>query len=276
MKTAIIIDSSCTFRNWKDEKDVHLVPLTIVTEDQKNIDDNLEFTPDDFYSLNEEQVLKTSQSIVGSMLGKWDELLKEYDNVICILISKGLSGQYNTYKMFSNEDEYKERVFVVDTNGVSIVNDRQVAFALELIKQGKTPKEIVGFLEEKYSDFKGYIIPKSLKQLVRGGRITKAAAGLAKILKINPILNYNGVIDKEGKARTFKKAVEEALDKIAKENSGEFVVDVAHSRTDQENLDLVNQLMAEKGLKLGKIDELPNVIVCHTGTDTFAFIPYVG
>ncbi|QHX36962.1 DegV family protein [Spiroplasma sp. BIUS-1] len=273
MKIAILIDSSCGIKDTEGFNDLHCVPLMITTDDGNQIADDKDLHSEEFYKLNDSQLLKTSQSIPGVMLQKWDELLKEYDEVICLLLSKGLSGQYNTFRMFSQEDEYKNRIHVIDTNGVSIIIKRQLELVKKLIKEGKKAQEIKEIIEEHYNKTVGYIIPKSLDQLVRGGRISKAAAGLAKVLKITPILKYDGEIDKEGKTRTFKKAVEEAIQLIKTNNPNNTVIDIAFSRTDEETLEIVKNVIEKENLEIGLFDEMPNTITCHTGRETFAFMP---
>ncbi|AGR42432.1 DegV family protein [Spiroplasma diminutum] len=270
MKIAIITDSSCGISNISSIDDLYLVPLMITKEDGQQVADDESFNSDEFYKLNDSQILKTSQSIPGIMMGKWDELLKEYDQVVCLLLSKGLSGQFSTCKMLSQEDEYKDKVFVVDTNGVSIVLKKQVERALDLKNQGKSAQEISDIIESENDKFQVYIIPKSLDQLVRGGRISKAAAGLAKILKITPVLKYDGTIDKHGKTRTFKKAVEEVL-LLLKEYGKDNYIDISYSRIDQDTLEMVKELVTQNGFELRIFDEMPNTITCHTGRETFAF-----
>ncbi|AOG60762.1 fatty acid-binding protein DegV [Spiroplasma helicoides] len=271
MKIAIVIDSSAGIKDTKNYKDLFLVPLMITKEDDEQIKDDENFSNDEFYKLNDDQLLRTSQSIPGDMMGKWDELLKEYDQVLCLLLSKGLSGQFNTFKMFSNENEYKNKVFVVDTNGVSIVLKKQILKAIQLRDQGKNAQEIMEIIESENTSFNCFIIPKSLKQLVRGGRITKAAAAMAKLLKITPILKYNGEIDKESKTRTFKKAIENAIDLLeSRTKSKAKIMDLSYSRVDDEVLKMVKELIESKGFKLGIIEEIPNTITCHTGRETFA------
>jgi len=121
-----------------------------------------------------------------------------------------------------------------------------------------------------------YIIPKSLTQLVRGGRISKAAASLAKLFKITPILKFDGSIDKEDKTRTFNKALSIALQKIIANNKGKkFVVDVAYTKCDESMLDEVLAMVTAAGCKVGIIRKLSNVIAVHTGKETIGFVPYV-
>ncbi|WP_339020654.1 DegV family protein [Spiroplasma endosymbiont of Atherix ibis] len=226
-------------------------------------------TIDEFYKLNDSQLLKTSQSIPGLMLEKWNELLKAYEQIVCLLISKGLSGQYSTCKVLAKDDKYKDKVFVVDTNGVSTILRHQFKWALELVKQRKKGQEIESIIEKANDKFILYIIPKSLTQLVRGGRISKAAAGLAKFLKITPILKYNGEIDKYGKERTFKKAIKEVI-KVLKDFGNENFIDISYSRVNEEYIDEVKKIIIAENLKISLLDNMPNTITCHTGKETFA------
>ncbi|AOG60223.1 hypothetical protein SHELI_v1c02680 [Spiroplasma helicoides] len=274
-KVAIIIDSASGVKDLSKYKDTYLVPLLIVKENGSSIDDDENFGAEQFEPLFEEQILKTSQCITGVMLEKWDNLLKEYDHIICLLISKGLSGQYSTFKVISQSDEYgyKGRVHVVDTNGVSMILERQVMLAQKLLGMGKTVEETCQIIEDKYANIKGYIIPRKLDQLVRGGRISKAAAKMAKMLKITPILSYTGEIDKEGKTRTFKKAVATALDKVLTHLPKNYVLDVTYSKCDSELLNDVIKLIEERNIKIGLAVPMPYTIVCHTGYETFGFLP---
>jgi fatty acid-binding protein DegV len=92
------------------------------------------------------------------------------------------------------------------------------------------------------------------------------------MLKIVPVLKYDGTIDKAFTTRTFKKAISEALDEIKKHNKNIQVVDISYSRSDPENLELVENLIRKAGLRIGLKSELPNVIVAHTGRNTFAIM----
>jgi len=273
MKIAIVTDSSYDGK-LSDFKDLYKVPLMITSEDGKHQypdDDTLD--SNQFYKMLSEGVLKTSQSIPAAMLGMWDKLLKDYDQIIVAGLSKGLSGQFNTYRMLSEtEEKYQGKVFVVDTNGVSVVLQREIERIALLISRNKTGFQILEEIKTYSQKFYGFIIPKNLDTLKRGGRITPAAAALAKMLKIIPVLKYDGMIDKAFTARTFKKAVNEAIDDIKKNIKNLKVVDFAYSRCEPENLELVETLIKKAGLKVGIKSELANVIAAHTGRNTFAIV----
>ncbi|AKX33809.1 fatty acid-binding protein DegV [Spiroplasma litorale] len=270
MKIAILIDSATGIKNTQDYEDLYLAPLMITRENGQQIADDESFSQEEFYELYHQEMLRTSQTTPGDMLTIWDKLLKDYDQVLCLLLSKGLSGQFSTCRMLSENDEYKNKVFVADTNGVSIVLKRQLLYAMELKKSGKNAKDIQDIIEKENEDFDVFIVPKKLDQLVRGGRISKAAAGLAKILKITPILKYDGTIDKESKTRTFKKAIETSLDLLRKKHPGINLLDVSFSRCSDETLEMVKEIIKSSNYNVGFFDEIPNTITCHTGLETFA------
>lgn len=272
MKIAILTDSSYG-GNIKDYKDLYQVPLVINEENGNEIYDDGMLSQDEFYKLLDNQILKTSLTPPGIMLKIWDELLKNYDQIIFAGISKGLSGQYNTFRLMSETDEkYKERVFIVDTNGVSIVLEHEIELIAGWISKNKTGSEILELINNYHAEFKCFILPKSLETLKRGGRISPTAAALAKVLKIVPILNYNGAIDKEGTARTFKKAITESLNKIKKYCRKIECVDLAYSRCDKELIDLVKTIIKKEGLHINIERFLPNVISAHTGPNTVAIV----
>jgi DegV family protein with EDD domain len=270
MKIAILSDSSCTKNEFKNRNGFTYVPLMITLPDGSQLSDDDDLDVDRFYKELDKSALKTSLTPPGVMTQQWDKLLQEYDQVVVLLLSKGLSGQYNAARLLSLDEPYENKVFVVDTNGVSIVLDELIERALTMAEDGKTGAEIKQEIENLNESFLTFIIPKSLDQLVRGGRISKAAAGLAKVLKITPILKYNGEIDKEGKARTFKKAINDAINLLMERVDDVKTIDVAYSKTEEDNIELVKNAIEEHGLKINKFHELSNVITAHTGRHTFA------
>jgi fatty acid-binding protein DegV len=120
--------------------------------------------------------------------------------------------------------------------------------------------------------FTTFIIPKNLETLKRGGRISATAAALAKMLKIFPILRYDGFIDKENTARTYKKAIIHAISMIKKECKNIKFIDVAYSRFNEEDLNLIKKLVSDEGLTIRLYSELTNVICSHTGRETVALV----
>ncbi|WFQ93356.1 DegV family protein [Mycoplasma feriruminatoris] len=272
IKIAVLTDSSFDGR-VSDYKDLYVIPLMIVTQDNQTYYDDEHLSKDKFYDLLNSQVLKTSQTTPGDMLNMWDDLLTKYDQVIFLPISKGLSGQYNTFKMLQQtEEKYENKVFVCDTNAVSVIMQEVVKKVFMWIKENKTAAEICDLVSCLVDDFVTFIIPKNLDTLKQGGRISPAAAALAKILKITPILKYDGSIDKQSTARTFKKALKEALSLLKEQIKDLKIIDISYSRTDEQTLELIETIIKEEQLEIRLKSELTNVIASHTGTDTVALV----
>ncbi|WP_307444413.1 DegV family protein [Mycoplasma yeatsii] len=274
MKVAILTDSSFDGRVSKYEN-LYVIPLMITTEDGQTFYDNESLTKDYFYELLENQTLKTSQTAPGDMFKIWDSLLEKYDQIVFLPISSQLSGQYNTFKMLSqNEDKYKDKVFVCDTKSVSVVLQEMIRKVSEWIKEGKTGSEIEELVKQASNDFVAFIIPKNLETLKKGGRIKPAAAAIAKMLKITPILRYDGSIDKETTARTFKKAISTALELLKDEIQDLKHIDISYSKMDNECLCSIEEIIKEYDLEIRIKSELTNVIAAHTGKETIALVAW--
>lgn len=271
MRVAILTDSSWGGKA-SDYRDLFVVPLLVT--DENNVEIKTEqLSESDLKTLLAQKNLKTSLTPPGVMLAKWDELLKHYDQIVFAGLSKGLSGQFNTYRMISETDpKYRGKVFVVDTNGVSVVLEKQIGMIAWWISRNKNGFEILELINKHNEDFTGFIIPRDLEALKRGGRITPAAAALAKMFKIIPILRYNGVIDKEGTVRTYKRAVHEALDLIKRKFSTIDTIDFAHSMLEEEDEQMIRDAIRKHGFKIRLDRRLPPVIATHTGPGTIALI----
>ncbi|AEM68584.1 DegV family protein [Mycoplasma putrefaciens] len=274
IKVAILTDSSFDGR-VSNYKDLYVIPLLITTTDGQTFYDNQDLTKEQFYRLLEKEPLKTSQTTPGDMFKLWDALLESYDQIIFLPISSELSGQYNTFKILSeSESKYKNKVFVCNSKAVSVIQQEMINKVVLWIKQEKTCSEIVKLVEKASKDFVAFIIPKNLETLKNGGRIKPAAAAIAKMLKIIPILRYDGSIDKQTTSRTFKKAVKDALNLIINEIENVKQIDISYSKIDQQYLDIIDESAKDAGLSIRIKSELTNVIAAHTGVETVALVAW--
>ena len=149
--------------------------------------------------------IKTSMPLVGDVTDKWDELLKEYDEVVYIPMSSGLSSSCETAYMLSQD--YDGKVEVVNNQRISVTMRQSVIDAKNLAEAGKSAKEIKDILEAAKFDSSIYIMVDTLTYLKKGGRITPAAAALGTLLKLKPVLQIQGEkLDAFAKARTVKQA----------------------------------------------------------------------
>ena len=187
------------------ELGVVVLPMPFYIDGQMYYED-IDLTQEQFYEkLKAGGEISTSMPLVGNVIEKWDELLKEYDEIVYIPMSSGLSSSCETAFMLSQE--YDGKVQVVNNQRISVTMRQSVLDDKMLAEQGKSAEEIKDILEEVKLESSIYIMVDTLEYLKKGGRITPAAAALGTLLKLKPILQIQGEkLDSFAKARTLKQA----------------------------------------------------------------------
>lgn len=125
--------------------------------------------------INQEDI-STSQPSPEDVMNLWDGVLEEYDNILYMPLSSGLSGSYSTAAMLAQEEKYKEKVYVVDHGRISTPLHQSILDALEMIEEGLSANEIKLKLEQAKQKMAIFIAVDDLKYLRRGGRISSGAA----------------------------------------------------------------------------------------------------
>lgn len=280
-KIGIVADSSSglTKKDFVEMKELGFCPLLITFDDEETVeDDPRTFNEQDFVEkiTTKKQLAKTSQTPLGKMTAVWEAMLNKFEKIIFIPLSKGLSGQYNTACVLAKEPKFKNKVYVFDSNGVSIINWVIVKKAYTMAQEKDADvTTIITALKKISENYKAFILPNDITYLARGGRISKSAAGLAKMLKIKPILSFDGTIDKFDTTRTWKKAVYKALNELIKfqklhqTNSTLYVID---GYADKDLIDETMKYVKSYSFKKTKNIKLANVIAAHTGLNAFAFV----
>lgn len=166
------------------------------------------FTREEFLEkLRNGAKVSTSQPSPLEVMKFWDEALTEFEQIIYIPISSGLSGSCSTASMLASDEKYENKVFVVDNGRVSAPLRRSVLDALELIEKGYVAPWIKKMLESSRSDMVIYVGVETLENLKRGGRISAASAALGTVLNIKPVLKFDvSTLDVYQKCRGFNKA----------------------------------------------------------------------
>lgn len=187
------------------ELDVVVMPMPFYINEEMFYED-IDLTQEQFYAkLAEGGDIKTSMPLVGDVTDKWDELLKEYDEIVYIPMSSGLSSSCETAYMLSQD--YDGKVQVVNNQRISVTMRQSVLDAKAMADSGKTAEEIKDILEDEKFNSSIYIMVDTLTYLKKGGRITPAAAALGALLKLKPVLQIQGEkLDAFAKARTVKQA----------------------------------------------------------------------
>ena len=182
---------------------IRVLPMPFYINDKLYYED-ITLTQEEFYEhLEHDADIHTSMPVVGEVLDTWDSLLKEYDEIVYIPMSSGLSSSCATARSLA--DDYDGRVQVVDNQRISVTQRQSVLDAMALADQGWGAEKIREYLEATKFDSSIYIYVPTLKYLRKGGRVTAAGAALGTLLKIKPVLQIRGEkLDAFAKCRTVK------------------------------------------------------------------------
>ena len=219
MKIAVVTDSNSGITQIQaKEMGITVLPMPFMIDGETYYED-ITLTQEQFYQrLKDNSDISTSQPTPDSIMKLWDELLKEYDQIVHIPMSAGLSGSCATAMMLAGEDEYEGNVFVVDNHRISVTQYQSVKDAMMLADMGMDGAQIKKRLEETAADSVIFVTVDTLKYLKKGGRITPAAAALGTLLRIKPVLIILGEkLDSFAKARTMKQAKTLMMNAIQKE-----------------------------------------------------------
>lgn len=192
-RVAVVTDSNSGITQ-EDAKALgcFVVPMPFMFgDDGTTYYEDINLTRDEFFRrLAADESVLTSQPAPTEILKLWDEVLKEYEQIVYIPMSSGLSGSCQSAMMLSSD--YEGRVEVVNNQRISVTQKASVIDALELAKRGKSAQEIKDILERVKFDSSIYIMVDTLKYLKKGGRITPAAAAIGTLLRIKPVLQIKG------------------------------------------------------------------------------------
>ena len=202
-RIAIITDSNSGItQKQAEELGIYVVPMPFMINGQDYFED-INLTQSQFYEkLAEDADVSTSQPTPDSLMTLWDKVLKEYEQIIYIPMSSGLSGSCQSAYMIAQE-EYEGKVFVIDNQRISVTQRQSALDAKEMAEAGLSAEAIRDKLIETKMESSIYIMLDTLHYLKKGGRITPAAAALGTLLRLKPVLQIQGEkLDAFAKART--------------------------------------------------------------------------
>lgn len=279
MKIAVVTDSNSGITQAEGEKlGIFVIPMPFMI-DGETYEEDISLTQEEFYGrLKEDAKISTSQPSPETVMNLWNQILKEYDGIVHIPMSSGLSSSCQTAVMLA--EDYGGKVRVVNNRRISITQRQAVMDAMEMAALGMDAGEIGEELERSSTESSIYITIDTLKYLKRGGRVTPAAAALGTLLRIKPVLQIQGEkLDAFSKARTMKQAKTIMLSAIAQDLKNRFDdpeakhtwIAVAHTCNYEAAREFADEL---KGLypKTGKIiaDPLSLSVACHIGPGALA------
>ncbi len=203
-KIAIVTDSNSGItKKEANENGITVISMPFTINGVEYLED-ISLTQEQFYEkLADGADVSTSMPSLGFIEEKFSELLKEYDEIVYIPMSSGLSSSCHSAKMFVEDSDFSKKVEVVDNKRISVTQRQAALDAIRLCNEGKSARQIREILEEDAENSSIYIMLDTLYYLKKGGRITTAAAAIGTILRIKPVLQIQGdKLDAFAKART--------------------------------------------------------------------------
>ena len=224
-KVAILTDSNSGITQEEAEQaGIYVFPTPVYINDEVFYE-GVDLTTDQFFARQAEGAeIKTSMPVVGDVIDKWESLLEEYDEVVYIPLSSGLSSSCETAIMLA--EDYDGKVQVVNNQRISVTMKLSVYDAKRLADAGKSATEIKEILEAMKFESTIYIMVDTLEYLKKGGRITPAAAAIGSLLKIKPVLQAKQIM---------MDAIAKDMDEVLHDPTGEnTIIAMAHTQNEEE------------------------------------------
>ncbi len=274
-KVAIVTDSNSgiTQREAK-ELGIKVLPMPFYINGELFFED-ITLTQEEFYQrLAEDADISTSQPSPGDVIDLWEEILKEYEEIIYIPMSSGLSSSCET--ALGLAQDYDGKVHVIDNHRISISQRQSVLDAIEMAKKGMSAQEIDDVLMREKLEASIYITVDTLKYLKKGGRVTPAAAAIGTVLNLKPVLQIQGEkLDSYAKVRGWKAAKKSMLDAAHKDITERFkgkevLLHAAYTCSDEEAEEWKKEIEEHfPGYKV-HMDKLSLSVSCHIGAGSRA------
>lgn len=272
-RIAVVTDSNSGITQKEaKENNIYVVPMPFMIEEETYFED-ITLSQEDFYKKLEDGAdVVTSQPSPASVMELWDSILNEYDEIVYIPMSSGLSGSCQSAIMLS--EEYDGKVQVVNNQRISVTQRQSVLDAKMLAERDLNAAQIKQMLEDDKFNSSIYIMLDTLYYLKKGGRITPAAAAIGTMLKLKPVLQIQGEkLDAFAKARTSAQGKQMMINALRNDMENRFGgaapenvwLYIAYTK-DEESAERFKQevSMAFPGFPIYMVP-LPLSISCHLG-----------
>lgn len=275
----VMADSSSDVpRQMAKELDITLIPTPVIFGEQK-FGDGVDFTPDEFYErmARESNLPSTSQPEPTAYLEKFKAAHDAGQSVICLCLSSGLSGGFQSAEIARRELPQAD-ITVVDTKAASMGFGLLVIHLVRDLRSGMSKDEALRRLEERKARLYSLFTLNTLDNLKKGGRITAVAAVFGSMLQIKPVLHLNteGSIEIVDKVRGREKALAKLIE-MARESSTELsgaTVGLSHAHCLPDAQAFAQRAREELGVGEVIIGDIGAAIGTHTGPGCIAFFVF--
>jgi len=271
-KVAFLCDSSADISAQQAKAlDIHVIRMPIIIDGISYTESETIQDQDLIQALKANKKITTTQPSLGEIITMWEELLKTHDEVFYLPLSKELSGTCRNAIQLASQEPFCGKVIVVDSTFACFPIVKMLEIARDMYAKGYSGTEIKRKIEEEGELF-AILIPENLNALKNGGRISPAAAALAGLLKIHPLLKVeNGAIDVQDKVRTLSKAYKAGIEACVKDiNTDDYlwmIIDADNRKASDE----LKGMLEEACHQSVEQCVFKAVLLAHTGPGTIGF-----
>ncbi|MDO4634093.1 MAG: DegV family protein [Eubacteriales bacterium] len=277
MAIRIITDSAADYSAQEIQKrNITCIPMTITFGDESFLDME-ELSKEEFYErlVSEKELPKTSQPAITGFLDCFEEAKASGDTVIAILISKTLSGTIQGAMLAKNMAEY-DNIYIMDSKIATLGMRFMVDCAVRMRDQGCSAEEIVKALEELRPRIRLYAGLDTLEYLQKGGRLSRAEAGIAKMVNLKPIIAFDpeGNLEVCGKQIGMRHAYKQVAAILEEHRPDETYPIYFIYSMDKKNCAGFIKALEKKGIDYGtpKLRGIGATIGTHIGPGAFGIV----
>ncbi|WP_449622738.1 DegV family protein [Robertmurraya sp. Marseille-Q9965] len=268
MKTAVVTDSTAYIpKELRDKLNIHMIPLSVIFGNE-TYREEIDLHADEFYEeIKTKGLPTTSQPTTGEFVTLFEKLAKDFDAVISIHLSSGISGTYQGAITAGNLVEDIE-VYAYDSEISCMMQGLYAIESAEMAHAGKGPEEIIARLDEMKKSIRAYFMVDDLSHLQRGGRLSSAQAIIGSMLQVKPLLHFvDKVIVPFEKIRTRKKAMKRISDMLEEDaaSGNEYRAVIFQGKREEEAKEWQAELEAKLPNVEFSISYFGPVIATHLG-----------
>ncbi len=270
---ALVTDSTCDLpQEFIEKHQIHVVPLSVHFGDTYYLD-RVTLKPDRFYKMlaKARQYPSTAQPSFKDFSNRYNYLSTHYDSVIGVHISEGMSGTCsNSRKAAKTISNFtKMPITVINSKRLSAGLGLIIMRAAEALDQGAGYEELVEKINEWSLKTDMLVTTKTMKYLVRSGRVSAVKGAVGKFLNVKPIIlvNDEGKTELVGKPMSEKSSMRMAMNMVDKKLKNRKLWGYAISHADNQNAAewYARQMEDRTGLKPRFINDGSPVLGVNTG-----------
>jgi DegV family protein with EDD domain len=270
-KIAVLADSGSDLNVTKKGLPLFILPLRIIIDGNEFVDKK-DITLKEVLSKIDDSKVSTSLPSPKDILDTFDEIKKQgFTHLICIPISKGLSGTMNIISQIASDYEGLT-IEIIDTKNISMASGYSSLEALALIEKNLSFKEVIHQINERLTYKKVFFTVDKLVYLKRGGRIGLVAATVAELLKIKPVITCNddGIYYTVKKERGYQRAVNQLIEQVVEFVGASPKYDVAllNSNTSLDLNEIAEKIKSKlPNLRNFTVSNITPALAIHTGPE---------